>query len=222
MVHDEICVTIPPACGYVPVMSFEIEVKYRSVDHAQLFQLLEGLGAKRGPDEIQEDFYLNHPSRDFAQSHEAFRIRKIGSENRITYKGPRLAGPTKTREEIEIGFTDGPGAYGELSKLFMHLGFRHVATVTKRRRSFELMYEGLEIAVVLDHVEGLGDFAEVETIAPGETEVAAAQGSILSLAANLGLTQAEPRSYLRMILEQGVPSPLPDSSRSDDRASQSA
>jgi adenylate cyclase class 2 len=186
-------------------MSFEIEVKYRSVDHARLVPLLNQLGAELKSDDEQEDSYLNHPARDFAQSHEAFRIRRIGVQNRITYKGPRRPGPTKTREEIEIGFTEGPNVFQELSNLFGHLGFRHVATVTKRRRSFHLIHEGIEIEVGLDHVEGLGDFAEVEAIAPGDAEIPAAQRAILGLARVLGLDEVEPRSYLRMVLERESP-----------------
>jgi len=183
-------------------MSFEIEVKYHSVDHSRLVSLLSQLGAEPTSDDEQEDSYLNHPARDFAQSHEAFRIRRIGSQNRITYKGPRRPGPTKTREEIEIGFTDGPDAFQDLSNLFVNLGFRHVATVTKRRRSFHVIHEGIEIEVGLDHVEDLGDFAEVEAIAPDDAEIPAAQGAILGLARLLGLTEVEPRSYLRMVLER--------------------
>lgn len=186
-------------------MSFEIEIKYRSADHARLVPLLNQLGAAPTSDEEQEDSYLNHPARDFAQSHEAFRIRRIGTQNRITYKGPRRPGPTKTREEIEIGFTDGPDAFQELSNLFGHLGFRHVATVTKRRRSFHLIHEGVEIEVGLDHVEGLGDFAEVEAIAAGDADIPAAQGAVVGLARILGLDEVEPRSYLRMVLERKPP-----------------
>jgi len=182
-------------------MSFEIEVKYRSVDHFRLRQLLAELAARPSSDDEQEDFYLNHPSRDFAQTNEAFRIRRIGTENRITYKGPRRPGPTKTREEIELGFTEGLEAYQDLTKLFGHLGFRHVATVKKRRSSFEFTQDGIEIVVGLDRVDGLGDFAEVEAIASNDAEIPAAQLAILSLARVLGLTEIEPRSYLRMVLE---------------------
>lgn len=93
-------------------MGYEVEVKYRLVDRDQLERRLAEQGAARGPEINQEDVYLSHPSRDFAASNEAFRIRRIGSDNRITYKGPRLSGPTKTREEIEISVTSGDGALG--------------------------------------------------------------------------------------------------------------
>ncbi|MBV8267850.1 MAG: hypothetical protein JO252_16105, partial [Planctomycetaceae bacterium] len=42
----------------------------------------------------------------------------------------------------------------------------------------------------------------VEAIAEDEADLPAAQGAVLDLADVLGLTDVEPRSYLRMALEQ--------------------
>jgi adenylate cyclase, class 2 len=182
-------------------MRFEVEVKYRSADHERLHRLLTERGAEEDPPVAQEDVYLNHPARDFAQTHEALRLRRIGSENRITYKGPRFPGPTKTREEIEISLIDGEDAFLELTRLFENLGFRPVATVCKRRTTFHLADPPHQIEIVLDRVEGLGDFAEIETIARDKGELPSAQAAIQALAAQLGLEDVEPRSYLRMVLE---------------------
>jgi adenylate cyclase class 2 len=182
-------------------MGYEVEVKYRLVDHDQLERRLAEQGAAREPVITQEDVYLSHPSRDFAVSNEALRIRRIGVENRITYKGPRLSGPTKTREEIEIAVTSGEGAFNQLVRLFENLGFRPVATVRKSRTPFHLNRQGLAVEVVLDRAVGLGDFAEIEALAATESELPAAQAAVLALAQELGLTEVEPRSYLRMLLE---------------------
>ncbi len=110
-------------------MDFEIEVKYRAVDHDQLVQRLAQMGAVTGEAVEHEDIYLSHPARDFAWTGEAFRIRRLGQENRITYKGPRRSGPTKTREEIEIAVAAGPNEFRRLLRLLENLGFRPVATV---------------------------------------------------------------------------------------------
>jgi adenylate cyclase, class 2 len=185
----------------VTCMGYEVEVKYRSVDHCQLEQRLEAMGASFIASTGQVDLYLNHPSRDFATTKEAFRIRSIGEENRITYKGPRRPGPTKTRKEIEIRFADGEHAAAQLLGLLEILGFRPVATIRKTRTSFLLNRAGHALEVALDRAEGLGDFAEIETLAASESDLAAAQSAVLNLAAELGLTEIEPRSYLRMALE---------------------
>src|SRR3954463_7377354 len=103
-------------------MSFEVEVKYRAVDHDDLVRRLLQMGATSSGAMDQEDTYLSHPARDFAQTNEAFRIRRLGDENRITYKGPRRSGPTKTREEIEIPFAPGDESSASLLHLFDNLG----------------------------------------------------------------------------------------------------
>ncbi len=186
-------------------MSYEVEIKFRSADHERLRRQLEALGAVAGPADAQVDTYLNHPSRDFARTGEAFRLRRIGSENRITYKGPRHEGPTKTREEIELPFAEGEETFDQLMRLFENLGFRPVATIRKTRTTFRLPDRPDHLEVALDRAEGLGDFAEVELIAATESELPDAQAAVLAVARELGLTEVEPRSYLRMALEARQP-----------------
>jgi adenylate cyclase class 2 len=190
-------------------MSFEVEVKYRSVDHEELRRRLGEQGASSGPAMLQEDIYLRHPSRDFAVTNEALRIRRSGRENRITYKGPRRAGPTKTREEIEIPVAEGEDAFQQLARLFENLGFQAVATIRKTRSTYCVPEPPYEIEVTLDHVEDLGDFAEIEIVADRESDLPPAQAAVLALAAELGLTEVEPRSYLRLALETRRQQPGP-------------
>jgi adenylate cyclase class 2 len=199
-------------------MSFEVEVKYRSVDHDLLRRRLGERGAAEEPAVVQEDIYLSHPARDFAQTNEALRLRRIGAENRITYKGPRRAGPTKTREEIEIPVAPGDEAFQQLARLFANLGFRPVATIRKTRSIFHLTDRLQSIAVALDRAEGLGDFAEIEVVAATESDLPAAQAVVLGLADELGLTAVEPRSYLRLALEARQPLSGPGPAPGDGHA----
>ncbi|WP_165074077.1 class IV adenylate cyclase [Paludisphaera rhizosphaerae] len=182
-------------------MGYEVEVKYRGVDHDALARALEALKAEPLGSVDEEDLYYNHPARDFAATNEAFRIRCIGDDNRITYKGPKEAGPTKTREEIEISFEPGEEGRELLARMFDRLSFRRVAVVRKRRTSYRLTFHNREATVTLDRAEDLGDFAEVETLAEDREDLPRAQSAVLELAAKLGLSEVEPRSYLRMLLE---------------------
>ncbi|WP_337176625.1 class IV adenylate cyclase [Paludisphaera sp.] len=183
-------------------MSYEVEVKYRGVDHDALRRALTALGAVGRATVEEEDSYLNHPARDFAATGEAFRIRRVGDDNRVTYKGPKEAGPTKTREEIEVPFAPGPDQFDRISRLLDRLGFRRVAVVRKHRTPFALTLDGRPLEITLDSAEGLGDFAEVETLAADRDDLPAAQQAVLKLAETLGLTNVEPRSYLRMAMEK--------------------
>lgn len=181
---------------------YEVEIKFRVEDHGALARRLEELGAEAGPEVRQEDTYLSHPGRDFASTDEALRLRRIGAENYVTYKGPKLAGPTKTREEIEIPFEPGPEGLRRMARLTERLGFRPVATIRKTRRPYRLEEGGRRMEVALDLADGLGAFAEVETLAGGPDDLAAAQAAVLALAERLGLVEVERRSYLRMTLEE--------------------
>jgi adenylate cyclase class 2 len=183
-------------------MWFEVEQKFHAGSHDEVAARLAALRATAGPEVGQEDAYLGHPSRDFAATNEAFRIRRVGDANAITYKGPKRQGPTKTREELEVPFADGPEALEMMRRLFEVLGFRPVHVVRKRRTPYRLTARGRPVEVALDDVEGLGTFVEVETIADGEDDLPEAQGAVTELAAALGLTEVEPRSYLRMALER--------------------
>lgn len=182
-------------------MGFEIEVKFRVADHADLERRLRERGLSPEVTVEHQDAYLAHPCRDFAETGEAFRIRSEGAFNRITYKGAKLAGPTKTREEIEVDFAEGLEAREQLGRAFELLGFRPVAMVRKRRAEYHLDYQGRAMIVALDLAEALGTFAEVETLVVSDSDLPEAQKAVLALAGELGLADVEPRSYLRMLLE---------------------
>ena len=183
-------------------MSFEVEVKYRTTGHADLARRLTALGAVPGPEITQEDAYLSHPAHDFARTNEALRLRRVGGSNRITYKGPRRDGPTKTREEIELPLGEGAESFERWLRLLTNLGFRPVAVIRKARRA--VPPESPRPAGRGGARRGRGD----RRVRRGrgdrrdEADLPAAQGAVLDLAGVLGLTDVEPRSYLRMALEQ--------------------
>ncbi len=182
-------------------MGYEVEIKFRVPDHADLAARLAARGAEPGPAVAHEDLYLAHPSRDFARSGEALRVRSEGDGNSITYKGPKQEGPAKTREEIEVGFDPGAEARAQLRAVFERLGFRPVAAVRKSRTTYHLEDDGRAMVVTLDHADGLGAFAEVETLVASADDLPHAQDAVVGLAGRLGLREVEPRSYLRMLLE---------------------
>jgi adenylate cyclase class 2 len=180
-------------------MAIEVEQKFRVADLAALERQLVVLGASRGESELQVDSYFSHPQRDFATTDEALRLRRVGLRNYVTYKGPKLDAVTKTRHEIEIELPPGEVAAGDAGKLLAALSFRSVADVYKRRVHFTLPWQGREIGVALDHVEGLGDFVELEIIAD-DPDVQPARDAIGSLAGHLNLSNSERRSYLELLL----------------------
>lgn len=184
---------------------YEVEIKFRVADPATLEQRLTALGAMLAAPVDQIDRYFGHPARDFAVTDEALRLRRVGDEVAVTWKGPRIDTATKTRREIELAVAAvGPGAAtaGQWTELLEALGFRPVREVAKRRRTAVLTWQGAPVEVAIDHVGGLGDFVEIEIQADAES-VDTARGRIESLAAALGCTTPERRSYLELLLATG-------------------
>lgn len=181
-------------------MQYEVELKFPLRDADAILNLLGSLKAIRKAEQVQVDQYFAHPSRDFAATDEALRIRSVGDENRLTYKGPVIDKATKTRHESELSFESGAGSAEKLAQIWESLGFRRVRVVRKQRETYQMVYHGRNLEVCLDQVEGLGSFLEIETLSDA-SEMPGAQQAILSFAAELNLSAPEPRSYLEMLIE---------------------
>ena len=177
----------------------EIEQKFARADFAAVERRLAAWGAGPAEEHDEADHYFNAPDRDFARTDEAFRLRRVGADNFLTYKGPKQRAAVKVRTELEIPLLPGDEAAADMTRLLTHLGYRPVAVVTKHRRKAALERHGFAFTVCLDDVEGLGRFAEVEVVTP-EDRRADAERAVAALAAELGLTEVERRSYLGLVL----------------------
>ena len=182
-------------------MPYEVELKFPLDDAERLSALLTDLQAERGSPIEQVDRYFNHPSRDFAQTDEALRIRTMNDRSLLTYKGPLLDAETKTRLEIELPFGVDAADASQLAELLRNLGFHEVRAVHKTRTPYRLRWEERDLELALDDVPGLGLFVEIETLAE-EPDLDAARQSILRFAAKLGLENSQRKSYLQLLLER--------------------
>jgi len=195
---------IPGKKGKGQHMAIEVEAKYRLNDGADtLRQHLFQKNAAGRPDYEVADTYLRHPSRDFAQTGEAYRIRREGGRTCLTYKGPKQkAVGVKTREEIEFGLEPDDSVYPQALAMFTAMGFTEVLTVRKFREPFELRFGSTDATIVIDDAGELGFFAEIELVLEDGADPATAEATIRAIAGELGLTDYEPKSYLRLWLER--------------------
>jgi adenylate cyclase class 2 len=185
--------------GRVSLM-LEIEQKYRVTNHAPIEVALAQLGATISEPSVQVDCYYAHPERNFAQTDEAFRIRAVGAENFLTYKGPKLDATTKSRTEYEVRFADGPDALAALGEILRNLSFTPASIVRKTRRTAELTRDGFAVEIALDDVRKVGTFVELEIAITDDTQADSAKAVLAILATDLGLTEVERRSYLELVL----------------------
>ena len=178
---------------------YEVEVKVRAA-HDEVRERLSASDAEAVDSVTQEDTYYDAPHRDFAETDEALRVRREtpdGGETttELTYKGPLVETESKTRREIETAIADAEAADAILDAL----GFEAAATVRKERERFSLG----GYTVTLDAVDGLGEFAEVETRAD---DVAPAREGAFAVLRDLGLDPDDQirTSYLGLLLEKSA------------------
>jgi adenylate cyclase class 2 len=193
---------------HVGAPMLEVEMKFPVADLPSLERRLADSGAVQDNTLDEADHYFNSPDRDFARTDEALRLRRTGASNFVTYKGPKLDTQTKTRTEVEVALAPGDATAQGFTTLLVYLGYRPVAVVRKRRRTFRLKRNEFELEITLDNVEKVGQYAELEIQAPQE-RLEDARKVLLETAAALGLTKSERRSYLELLLSQ--PSARPPS-----------
>ncbi len=177
----------------------EVEQKFRVDDLARLGQQILATGGKEHERQRQVDAYFAHPVRDFAKTDEALRLRRVGESNVVTYKGPKLDTETKTRREIELPLAGGAASFEMWSEMLTVLGFEPVAEVAKWRTPYELQTEARTLHVLLDEVDGLGAFVEIEMMAE-QAELDQALSAIANVADQLELIDSERLSYLELLL----------------------
>lgn len=181
---------------------WEVEQKYVLSAEAPFRRQLAQEGFDSHRIEQHTDLYFRHPCRDFRQTDEAFRLRRIDQETCVTYKGRRRRDTTvKSRPEIELSLV--PSEYEHWKSMLVHLGFQPLPEVRKTREVFTQRtpeYAGL--VITLDNVEQIGKFVEIELVVESQIELGDAQARILCLAEQLGLTEIQPLSYLAQLLKK--------------------
>jgi adenylate cyclase class 2 len=200
---------------------YEVEVKV-AADHERVREALAAAGAEHVSTLAQADTYFDAPHRDFAETDEALRVRREATatpdferresrsatidsvldgtftargESRVTYKGPLLEAESKSREEFETGVEDGE----TMREILGRLGFEPAATVRKLRER----YHRGEYTILLDAVEGVGEYVEVEADVEDEAAVESARENLYELLRELGLDPSEQirTSYLGLLLD---------------------
>lgn len=212
---------------------YEVEQKYPLADVPAVEAALARLGATWHRTAAQVDRYFNHPSRDFAVTDEALRLRRTDDTLAITWKGPRLDATAKTRRELELMLAQAavPAAAGTQAAVPAAAGTEAAVPAAAGEPAVQAALDRWT-----ELLEALG-FRQVREVAKRrrlativwqgaaieiaidhvaglgdfvELElqadaagIAAAAARVESLALQLGCTNPERRSYLEMLLAAG-------------------
>lgn len=169
----------------------EIEIKSRCDNHDVIKEKIISLGGEFSRTIDEEDIYFNHPCRNFIDTDEALRIRRIDYEYFVTYKGPRIgSSKTKTRYEAETSIGD----FDIFKDILLKNGYIEGGIVSKTRSIYKIKEKNIEIC--LDTVQGLGKFIEIEKIGEDKDAI---ESEIFNLAEQFNLKKFISESYLSML-----------------------
>lgn len=208
------------------MIEVEIKLQLTKQSAAQIEEKLVQMGFSYEDTIIQEDRYYDNEDSFIRQSGQALRLRSIKNEKResetvITFKGKKLDQISMTRQELETSVGNPEVLDGILQALLFHV---IPPVVRKTRKEFTRKTSNLhlsqgnqkyiettdkgeipevEMHACIDHVDGLGDFLELEIMAEEEKRESAL-GVIENLLHTLGyrLEDTSTNSYLSML--QGV------------------
>ena len=175
----------------------------------------------------EEDCYFDRADGQIRDRGEALRVRKVtvigpgrpasgqpipgqsasgqSKQNRpepesvITFKGKRLDTVSKSRRGLETAVGDA----GTAMEIFEAIGFCPVSPMVVKTRT---EYEKGRMNACLDHIDGLGDFLELEIVVEREEEKDAATGEITDVLARIGYSVSDSirTSYLGLLQAAAV------------------
>ena len=171
-------------------MPVELEYKARLASIGAVRERLRGAGAEYVGRVLETNRLFDRPDGSLRAAGCGLRVRSVavldgnGPSATLTYKGSRMTGPFKRRDEEEVAVSD-PRA---MTRILLSLGYEERVVFEKRRESWLVP----PCRVELDELPELGWFVEVE--GPNEAAIRAALAS-------MGLAESEhlDQSYVSMV-----------------------
>jgi adenylate cyclase class 2 len=139
-------------------VGFEIEIKLRlPADVSKIRRTLRKLGFRIAQARSHETNVLfDHPKNPLGKQGKLIRIRRIGRDTVLTYKGPSKSSRYKMRQELEVHVSDAD----MLDDILQHLGYQPVFRYEKYRTEY-VKTSSPGGKVLLDETP-VGNFLELE------------------------------------------------------------
>ena len=118
----------------------------------------------------EEDTYYTDKQEVFIKDRICLRTRKINEESlELTYKpktDDKLEKYGKKEVNIELKVED----YNDIKYVIQELGYIEYVSFKKHRETYSKLIEGIEYNVMIDTIENVGSFIELEILANTEEE----------------------------------------------------
>ena len=141
----------------------ETEVKIRIPDFADMLARLQAAGFRETvPRQFEANTLYDTPENRLRQDGAMLRLRQFGNSGVITWKGPNIPGPHKSRPELETSV----GSVQTLHQILTSIGFGPSFRYEKYRREFQsgdangtVTLDETPIGIFLE-LEGPGDWID--------------------------------------------------------------
>jgi len=177
-------------------LTFEIEIKLRLPGNlGKIRRALRDLGFRVSKSRLHEYNVLLDTSNRTLRSHgKLIRVRRVGTHNVLTYKGPSEQGRYKKRHEIEVML---PDAF-KVEQIFNEIGYHPIFRYEKFRT--EYAKEPSKGVVLVDETP-IGNYLEIEG-SPGWIDRTA---RLLGFSAADYITRSYGYLYLAYCRERRIP-----------------
>jgi adenylate cyclase class 2 len=158
----------------------EIELKYRIDDLEALLVALKSRGIELSEAVFQDDQAYAPAGWQFGDSKlgvSFLRLRTVQGRHYFTLKQP--AGNTQDCLEYETQVTDRQAMHNAA----LHMGYRPIVRIAKTRRTATMD----DTSLCIDEVDSVGEFLELEHMAPDHADAQAIQAELAAFVSSLGV-----------------------------------
>ena len=148
----------------------ELEAGYKLTDFENILKKIEEYGYKFNYKMTEQDTYYTDKELEFIKNRICLRTRKINNESlELTFK-PKSDANTEKYGKKEVNIQLKVDDLEDIKFIIKNLGYEEYVSFIKHRTVYSKDEFGFEHNIMLDEIEGVGYFAELELISHNETE----------------------------------------------------
>ena len=148
----------------------ELEAGYKLTDFENILKKIKEYDYKLNYRVTEQDTYYTDKDLEFIKNRICLRTRKVNNESlELTFK-PRSDANTEKYGKKEVNIQLKVEDLEDIKFIIKSLGYDEYVSFIKRRTVYSKEEFGFEHNIMLDEIEGVGYFAELELISHNETE----------------------------------------------------
>lgn len=148
----------------------ELEASYHLEKEHNILEKIKKENFEFLADITEEDTYYTDKDMTFIEDRICLRIRKTNEDSlELTYK-PKTDNSTEKYGKREVNLKIDPKEYTDIKYIIEELGYIEYVSFKKHRKIYSKEINNFIHNIMLDNIEGVGDFIELEILANTEEE----------------------------------------------------